>query len=265
MAGKLVRIDAPESAWRYSGFDAIVCVDILLASTTLVSALGQGRRVFVASTEREAAVYASRVRSPQLATDAVLGGGSLGLRGPTWLAQSAMKKDSFVYVSPLAAVLAGVRPQAAYVACLRNLEATANELARRHSGVVILAAGNDGELCAEDQMAAAWLAVRLRTRGFALDGRGTFEEVKRWRAFDPSLVGLSRSAARLRARAQGADVDFVVSHVDDLNVVCSYAEGELSDPVARRQELEDETPTPAWGFQRLPSRRPDDSARGIVR
>ena len=36
----------------------------------------------------------------------------------------------------------------------------------------------------------------------------------------------------------------MVSHVDDLNVVCSYAEGELlSDPVARRQELEDETPT----------------------
>jgi phosphosulfolactate phosphohydrolase-like enzyme len=252
---KRVRIDAPESAWRYSGFDAIVCVDILLSSTTVVTALGQGRRVFVASTEREAATYAARVRSPQLATDSVLGRGSLGLRGPTWLALSETKKDSLVYVSPLAAMLAIVSPRAAYVACLRNLEATANEVARSHSGVVILAAGNDGELCAEDQMAAAWLAARLRSRGFALDGRGTFEEVKRWTSFDPSLVSLSRSAARLRARGQGPDVDFVVSHVDDLNVVCSYDAGELSDPVARRQELEDDTPTPAWGSL-LPSRQP---------
>jgi phosphosulfolactate phosphohydrolase-like enzyme len=253
---KRVRIDAPESAWRYSGFDAVVCVDILLSSTTLVSALGQGRRVFVASTEGEAAAYAACVRSPQLATDAVLGGGDLALRGPTWLALSETKKDSLVYVTPLAAMLAVAAPHAAYVACLRNLEATANELARSHSGVVILAAGNHGELCAEDQMAAAWLAVRLRSRGFALDGRGTFEEVKRWTSFDPSLVSLSRSAARLRARGQGADVDFVVSHVDDLNVVCSYDDGELSDPVARRQELEDETPTPAWGSHLLPSRQP---------
>jgi phosphosulfolactate phosphohydrolase-like enzyme len=243
MAGKLVRIDAPESAWCYSGFDAIVSVDILLSSTTLVSALGQGRRVFVASTEGQAAEYAARLRSPQLATGAVLGGGRLALRGPTWLAQCETKKDSFVYVSPLAAMLAVAAPGTAYVACLRNLEATANELARSHFGVVILAVGYHGDLCAEDQMAAAWLAARLRSRGFALDGRGTFEEVKRWTSFDPSLVRLSRSAARLRARAQEADVDFVVSHVDDLNVVCSYAEGELSDPVARRQELEDETPT----------------------
>jgi phosphosulfolactate phosphohydrolase-like enzyme len=254
MAGKRVRIDAPESAWRYSGFDAIVCVDILLSSTTLVSALGQGRRVFVASTEGEAAAYAARVRSPQLAIDAVPGGGGLAL--PTWLALSETKKDSLVYVTPLAAMLAVAAPHAAYVACLRNLEATANELARRHSGVVILAAGNHGELCAEDQMAAAWLAVRLRSRGFALDGRGTFEEVKRWTSFDPSLVSLSRSAARLRGHGQGAEVDFVVSHVDELNVVCCYDDGELSDPVARRQELEDETPTPAWGFHLLPSRRP---------
>jgi phosphosulfolactate phosphohydrolase-like enzyme len=255
MAGKLVRIDAlPESAWRYSGFDAIVCVDILLSSTTLVSALAQGRRVFVASTESQAAACAARVRSPELATDAVVGGGSRGFRGPAWLVQSASKKDSLVYVSPLAAMLAAAGPRASYVACLRNLEATANALALSHSRVVILAAGNDGEVCAEDQMAAAWLAARLRSRGFVLDGRGTLEEVERW-TFDPSLVGLSRSAERLRARARGADVDFVVSHVDDLNVVCRYADGELTDPVARRQELEDDTPTPAWGLL-LPSRHP---------
>ncbi len=46
---KVVRIDAlPESAWRYAGYDAIVCIDVLLSSTTIVTALAQGRRVFAA-------------------------------------------------------------------------------------------------------------------------------------------------------------------------------------------------------------------------
>ncbi len=43
-----VSIDAlPESAWRYSrSYDAIVCIDVLLSATTIVTAVAQGRRVF---------------------------------------------------------------------------------------------------------------------------------------------------------------------------------------------------------------------------
>ena len=61
------------------------------------------------------------------------------------------------------------------------------------------------------------------------------------------MIGLSRSAERLRGRGRGGEVDFVLRHVNDLNVVCVYDGGQVHDPVARRRRLEEETPTPAWG------------------
>ena len=118
--------------------------------------------------------------------------------------------------------------------------------------MVILGAGEAGEICSEDQMAASWLALRFHHRGFDFEGRNTVDEVERWGTFDPSLVGLSRSAESLRARGRGADVDFVLGHVDDVNVACAYADGELRDPAAARRRVQDDMPTPAWGIP-LPS------------
>ena len=141
-----------------------------------------------------------------------------------------------------------------YVACLRNFEATANEIALQHRRVVLIGAGEDGEVCAADQMATAWLALRMQGRDFDLEGRHTVDEVKRWGPSDVSLIGLSRSAERLRARGRENEVDFVLSHVNDLNVVCAYEDGEIIDPVAKRKKQEEETPTPAWGT--TGSRRP---------
>ena len=106
------------------------------------------------------------------------------------------------------------------------------------SRVAVLAAGEAGELCTEDQMAAAWLARRLEERGFSLEGRTTVNEVDRWGQPDVSLVGWSRSAERLRSYGRDEDVDFVLEHVDDLDVVCSYAHGELRaalGPAPRRR------------------------------
>ena len=64
-------------------------------------------------------------------------------------------------------------------------------------------------------------------------------EVSRWGRPDVSLVGWSRSAERLRSQGRGEDVDFVLGHVDDLDLVCSYAQGELRPALrpARRDAL----------------------------
>ena len=124
-------------------------------------------------------------------------------------------------VSPLAEMLAVPLPQASvYVACLRNLEVTATTVARRHTRVAVLAVGERGEVCSEDEMVASWLAERLRRRGFELEGRRTTLGVERWGSPDVTLVGWSRSAERLRASGRAKDVDFVLEHVDDLDVVC---------------------------------------------
>ena len=164
------------------------------------------------------------------------------------------RAQPLVQVSPFAQMLAAAAQRArVYVACLRNFEATANELALRHRRVVVIGAGEAGEVCAADQMATAWLALRLQGRDFDLEGRHTVDEVTRWASSDVSLIGLSRSAERLRARGRDAEVDFVLRHVNDLNVVCVYQGGEIEDPVAKRKKLEEETPTPAWGTPGVPA------------
>lgn len=252
MAGrKTVRIDVlPESAWRYSGYDAIVCVDVLLSATTLVTALGQGRRVMVAPDAARAATLAASLTEPMLLTDAVAAPDAATPFGAAAAVEAAGGTRPLIHVSPFAGMLVAAAERArVYVACLRNFEATANELALQHKRVVLIGAGQDGEVCAADQMATAWLALRMQGRDFDLEGRHTTDEVTRWGPSDVALIGLSRSAERLRARGHAAEVDFVLKHVNDINVVCAYEAGELVDPVARRKKLAEETPTPAWGTQ----------------
>jgi phosphosulfolactate phosphohydrolase-like enzyme len=254
-AKKTVRIDVlPESAWRYSGYDAIVCVDVLLSATTIVTAVAQGRRVIVAADPARAAEASASLQHPVLLTDA-LANPDDGVRfgGSAWLSADG-KPEPLVHMSPLANMLAAAAQRArVYVACLRNFEATANELALQHRRVVVIGAGEAGEVCAADQMATAWLALRMQGRDFDLEGRHTVDEVTRWGPSDVALINLSRSAEKLRARGRGAEVDFVLQHVNDLNVVCTYEDGELTDPVAKRKRVEEETPTPAWGMPSAPA------------
>lgn len=246
---KTVRIDVlPESAWRYSGYDAIVCVDVLLSATTVVTGLAQGRRVAVARDAAHAAELCAKVEQALRLTDALSSpDDALLFGGPAFL-EADGKTQPLVQLSGLGAMLAAASQRAkAYVACLRNLEATANELALQHRRVVLIGAGEGSEVCAADQMATAWLALRLQGRDFELEGRHTTDEVNRWAASDVALIGLSRSAERLRARARDSEVDFVLRHVNDLDVVCAFDNGEIVDPAARRKKLEEDTPTPAWG------------------
>jgi phosphosulfolactate phosphohydrolase-like enzyme len=246
---KTVRIDVlPESAWRYSGYDAIVCVDVLLSATTVVTALGQGRRVRVVAAGADAAAAGAGLADPLLLTDSLASADdAMRFGGPAFLASQA-KMQPLVHVSPFASMLAAAAQRArVYVACLRNFEATANEIALQHRRVVLIGAGEEGEVCAADQMATAWLALRMQGRDFELEGRHTVDEVKRWGSSDVALIGLSRSAERLRTRGREAEVTYVLRHVNDLEVVCAYDSGELDDPALKRKKLAEETPTPAWG------------------
>jgi phosphosulfolactate phosphohydrolase-like enzyme len=225
----VVRTDVlPESAWRHSDCDAMVCIDVLLSATTIVTAVAAGRRVFAAPTSAEGLEVKARLGDAMLATDTLEGAtGTLAYAGPAWVTANGEARP-LVHVSPLASMLAAAVPgTTVYVACLRNLKATAMELVRKHWRVAILAAGEATEPCAEDRMAAAWLAARLRRRGFGFEGRNTATEVARWGRPDVSLVNWSRSAERLRSQGRGDDVDFVLGHVDDLSLVCRYTRGEL--------------------------------------
>ena len=256
---KVVRIDAlPDGAWRCHGYDAIVCIDVLLSTTTVVTAVAMGRRVFPVATPLEALRLQTRLSSALVVADALeQPADAAPLAGPARIAAGSTLARSLVHLSPLAEMLTGAGPGVTvYVACLRNLEATSSAIAQRHRRVAIIGIGEDGEICSEDQMAAAWLAGRLRQRGFAPEGRNTVTEVARWGKPDVSLVGLSRSAERLRSRGRSEEVDFVLGHVDDLDIVLAFEEGELRPrpvEVARPEAVGEHAPATRWPVGIVPS------------
>ncbi|HET7595429.1 MAG TPA: 2-phosphosulfolactate phosphatase, partial [Burkholderiales bacterium] len=57
----------PESVGRYRDGHAIVAVDVIRATTTLVTALTSGRRGYVASTPEHARMLAASLHQPLLA------------------------------------------------------------------------------------------------------------------------------------------------------------------------------------------------------
>jgi 2-phosphosulfolactate phosphatase len=229
---RTVKIDAfPDSAFRHLERDAIVCVDIMRATTTLLTSAAQGRRTFPAASVEEALALAGRLVDPLLAGE--VGGvapeGFEMTDSPAGLARRSDTHRPLVLVSSSGTKLiinSGGGP-AVYVASFRNMAATTDALVANHARVAVLGAGSMGEFRCEDQMAAAWIARRLMQRGFEPEDISTADLVKRWGEAEVFLAGWGKSAEQLRRSGQQEDLDFILSHVDDLDLVCRYRNGEL--------------------------------------
>lgn len=223
-----VNIDAlPESVYRYVD-TAIVCIDVFLSSTTVVTAVAKGRRIVPAATVDDARARARGLPNPILASE--LGGPKdFDLwSGPVAYQSRTDLGRPLVLVSPVSQLMLNAQAApAVYVACLRNMSATAELLAVRHERVALVGAGYAGEPRCEDQMVAAWIARELIERGFEPDGLNTAREVERWAHADLTLASLGRGAEYLRRLRQDEDLDFVMSRVDDLDLVCRYHAGEV--------------------------------------
>lgn len=232
MAGKTVRIDAlPESAWRYRDYDAVVCIDLLLAGTTVVTAAAGGRSTYLASTDQEAFALKHRFREAMPISDfgvPVVPGFQAGFD----LERLAMDDQSprpVVFLSDVGRLPLYATGRAhVYFACLRNLEATASHIdAAGQHRVAVVGAGDAGEVRCEDQMAAVWLARQLQQRGYLAEDRSTEAEIARWSEADVSLIGWGRSAEQLRDAGRDGDVAFVMRSLDDLGVACRYEAGRV--------------------------------------
>lgn len=237
---RTVKIDAfPESTYRCLDHDAIVCVDVLLAATTAVTCLARGRKVFFASSHQEARAKARTLVDPILAQEAPRPAvrGFEPQAGPAALDRRADVRRPLVLVSSLTHLLANAEvAPAVYVACLRNMAATARQLCEHHERVALLGAGYAGELRCEDQMAAAWMGRTLLRHGFEPEDLSTSEEIERWEEADASVVALGKAADYLRRLGQKHDLDFVLRNVDDLDLLCRYRQGEVhvAGPARRR-------------------------------
>jgi phosphosulfolactate phosphohydrolase-like enzyme len=210
----------PESAFRHRERDAVTCIDVMLTTTTIVTAAAEGRRIYVA-----AGLDQMRSLAAELG-DVLIAGSLEGAApgeiclpdGPCALAHAGLDPRPLLLASPpgteLIANAAGTA--AVFVASFRNLSATAAALAC-HLRVALLAAGCREEFSCEDQMAAAWIAERLLDQGFAPGDPRTADIVRRWSGIPPSLAGWGNSAADLRRIGRGDEVDFVIGHLDDVS------------------------------------------------
>ena len=235
---KTVKIDAfPESAFRYLDDYAVVCIDVLSASTTIVTAVGQGR-VAVPAYDRDQALRLSYGLPEALLAVEEAGPPTLSAElrnGPAALSRRADARPLVVAGTTGTELLinaAGAR--ATYVACLRNITATIEYLAAHHSRVVLLGAGWGNEFRCEDQMAAARIAAGLMWEGFEAEDLTTEDLVTRWSQAELDMVALGKTAAYLKRWGQQEDVDFVLAHVDDMDVVCRYREGRVLRVTAPR-------------------------------
>ncbi|RPI02996.1 MAG: 2-phosphosulfolactate phosphatase [Zetaproteobacteria bacterium] len=224
---RTVAIDSiSESPTRHGDFDAIVLVDVICDTTTLVTAVAQGRAAFPAASA-PAALHIARGLG-----DALVGADEEEAWRPGFdvpnspAAIAALNDRRPLVLSCLAgATLAanGLFWPEVYLACLRNLAATAHHLALRHRRVLILDAASDGDIRCEDQLAAARIARQLVGAGFEPSDFNTKETLERWGEADLSLLSWGRSAENLRRRRRTADLEFVLAHIDDLDTVCALS------------------------------------------
>ena len=232
MTNRRVVIDCfPDSAERYAGSHAIVAVDVIRATTTMVTAVAEGWRCFPVATLNDAAVLAAELPDALLAGE--LGGnkpdGFEITNTPVGIACRTDRHRPLVLLSTSGTDLLcrAAKAEAAYAACFRNVNATADYVALRHDRVAIIGAGSRNEFREEDQMCCAWIAERLLAAGFSAEDERTVEVMDRWRNLPVDACLISHSVDYLRLTGQLDDLEFVLRHINDVDGVFALGGREL--------------------------------------
>jgi 2-phosphosulfolactate phosphatase len=239
---KSVVIDCfPESVHNYDNGYAIVAVDVIRATTIAVTGVALGRRCFPTPTLEAAVPLAARLRDPLLA-------GELGGRMPYGFDMNNSPADLeartdihrpmlLLSTSGTRLICAAAEGQAMYVACLRNYSAQIAYLAAHHPAVAVVGAGSRGEFREEDQMCCAWIAAGLLTAGYEPQNERTVAIVERWRNMAVDAIVDGASVAYLRNTGQSRDLEFILTHVDDLDAVYRFERGQVVDLNASRPRV----------------------------
>lgn len=228
---KVVIDHSPQSVARYLDGYAIVAVDVIRATTTLITALASGRRCYVACSAESARACAEDLADALLAGE--LGGdlpeGFHLTNSPAALAVRGDVERPLILVSSSGTQLLHNARQCAhvYLACLRNYEAVAEHLAGRHERIAVIGAGTRGEFREEDQLCCAWIAAWLMGRGYRAADAETEHLVARWQEAPAEACLVSKSVDYLRRTDQLDDLAFVLSHVNDLALIAMLRDDEV--------------------------------------
>jgi 2-phosphosulfolactate phosphatase len=209
----------------------VVAVDVIRATTTAITAVALGRRCFPVPSIEAAVPLAARLHDPLLAGE--LGGsqpyGFEVQNSPSVLIGRDDVSRPMILLSTsgtrLVAEAAGRGPT--YLACLRNVSAQAGMLMDRDEDVLLLGADSRGQFREEDQLCCARIARALVDAGHRVADDPTAELIERWGDAPDDAFLTSDSVAYLRSTNQESDLEFVLSHIDDLNACFPVVEGEV--------------------------------------
>lgn len=221
----------PESAFKYRDTHTIIAIDVIRASTTIATALSLGRRVLPVRTTDEAFVVAKSLADPLLVGE-IGGNVPFGFDMTNSPAEIASRPDHhrpmvFISSSGTQLMLNADNGRNVIIGCFRNISAISGYLKGVNGRVAILGAGTRGQFRREDQMCCAWIAEKLVNYGFAPEDEKTPEYIENWRGVSPQEALGGRSAEFLRKTNQERDLEFVVSHIDDLDIIPALKNGEI--------------------------------------
>jgi 2-phosphosulfolactate phosphatase len=229
---KRVIIDyLPESVSRYRPEWAIVAIDVIRATTTAITAAAHGWRCFPVPTIEAALGLAQTLDHPLLAGES---GGQLPpeFEMDNSPSQVINRRDThrplvLMSTSGTKVVHEAAGCKAVYLSCFRNHSVMPGYLANRHDQVAIIGAGSLGEFREEDQACCAWIAAGLIRRGYLAENYQTSALVDRWREQPPEACLGSRSVSFLKRTGRYGDLDFIFSHIDDLQAAFTVWNGEV--------------------------------------
>ncbi|MGH9775393.1 MAG: 2-phosphosulfolactate phosphatase [Candidatus Acidiferrales bacterium] len=233
MPGSVVVDCFPENVQKYRDGYAIVAVDVIRATTTAITGVSQGRRVFPVATLEDAIALAARLQDKNPLVVGELGGnmpyGFDMTNSPALLAERTDVERPMILVSTSGTpvICESAMCKAGFAACLRNYSAQISYLASRFDRVAVIGAGSRGEFREEDQLCCSWIAEGLVRAGFEPGNDQTSEIIRRWSGVPADAFTNGKSVDYLRRSGQMRDLDFILGHLDDLSGVFAFREGEL--------------------------------------
>ena len=224
---KTVVIDCfPESVETYRNGYAIVAVDVIRATTTVVTGVARGRKCFPVPSIEAADLLATQLTNPLLVGEL---NGLKPYRFEMNNSPAELESRTDIHRPMILLSTSGTRlicgaqeEQRMYVACLRNYSSQAAYLAAHYSTVALIGAGTKGEFREEDQLCCAWIGERLLRAGFEPQDARTTAIIERWSSVPADAIIDGASAQYLRRSDQCQDLEFILTHVDDLDEVYRF-------------------------------------------